>query len=132
MKVKSVLLSLFVALGTLGVARAADDAAAKAAAERQKMVEMHEKMAALHTQAAECLKAGKTVKECHDAMAAQCPMNKDGTCPMMGSMCPMGRGQGLRGQGRGQGRGRGPGMGRGRGMGPAANAPAAAEDPKKP
>lgn len=132
MKLKTLLLSLFVALGTMAVARAADDTAAKAAADRQKMVEMHEKMSDLHKQAAECLKAGKPVKECHDAMAAQCPMGKDGVCPMMGTMCPMGRGQGMRGQGRGKGRGMGPGMGRGKGMGPAANAPAAPTDAKKP
>jgi len=134
MKLKTLMLSLFVALGAIVAARAADDAAVKAAADRQKMVEMHEKMAELHKQTAECLKAGKPVKECHDALVAQCPMQKGG-CPMMGEMCPMGRGQG-RGMGRGKGRGMGPGMGRGMGAGQAPSAPPAAPvkpaDEKKP
>lgn len=128
MKLKTLLLSLFVAVGAAAAVRAADADAGKTAADRQKMIEMHEKMAALHAQTAECLKAGKPVKECHDALVAQCPMGKDGGCPMMGETCPMGRGKGMRGQGRG--------MGRGMGAGPAKNAPPAAPakpaDEKKP
>jgi hypothetical protein len=121
MKLKTLLLSLFVAVGTAAGVRA-EDAAAKAPADRQKMVEMHEKMAEAHKQTAECLKAGKPVKECHDALTAQCPMGKGGGCAMMGDNCPMGGGKGMRG----------PGRGKGRGMGAPSAAPVKPADEKKP
>ncbi|MFI5347062.1 MAG: hypothetical protein ACHQ51_11875 [Elusimicrobiota bacterium] len=128
MKIKTMMLSLCVALGAAAVALAVDKAAPDDAADRQKMVAMHEKMAEAHKQAAECLKAGKPVKECHDALVAQCPMGKDGS-PMMGDMCPMmGRGKGMRGQGRGKGRGMGPG--KGTGQAPAAEPVKPADDIK--
>lgn len=126
MKIKTLLLSLFVAAGSAVSARAA--AAGSPAPDRQKMIEMHEKMADLHKQAAECLKSGKPIKECQDALAAQCPMAKGG-CPMMGKDCPMGRGgRGMRGRGRGMGRGMGPGAT----QNAPAQAPANPADEKKP
>lgn len=112
MKLKTLMLSLFVAAGAFAVARAADDAAAKTGADRQKMIEMHEKMAAAHAQAAACLKSGKPVDECRDALMKSCPMGKDGGCMMGGQkngMCPMCGGKGMKGKGRGMGRGMGPG-----------------------
>lgn len=49
---------------------------------RQKMAEMHQQMA-------DCLKSDKSFAECHKGMMANCPMMKDGNCPMMGSEMPM-------------------------------------------
>ncbi len=129
MRLNTLVLSLFVALGLAATARAADDAVAGKAADRQKMVGMHEKMSELHKQAAECLKSGKPVKECHDALIAQSPMGKGG-CPMMGENCPMCRGGKGRGAGRGMGRGMGPGNGAGQGA-PTAT-PVKSADEKKP
>lgn len=105
MKLNTLFLSLIVAVAAASAASAED--ASNAPAERQKMVEMHEKMSEAHKQTAECLKAGKSVKECHEALAAQCPMGKDGGCAMKSDECPMGRGKGMRGAGRGKGRGMG-------------------------
>lgn len=102
-------------------ARGADQKAAQPAPDRQRMIERHEKMADLHKKAAECLKSGKDVKECHDAMLKECPMKGTGSCPLMGEMCPM----------CGKGRGMGPGRGRGmrRGMGPMGPGAAPAQTP---
>src|SRR4051812_435693 len=35
-------------------------------------IKMHEHMADMHKKAAECLKGGKTEKECHEAMMTEC------------------------------------------------------------
>lgn len=46
---------------------------------RTQMADMHQKMA-------DCLKSDKSISECRDNMVANCPMMKDGSCPMMGMM----------------------------------------------
>ncbi len=46
---------------------------------RRQMADMHQKMA-------ECLKSDKSLSECRDNMMANCPMMKDGQCPMKGMM----------------------------------------------
>ncbi len=55
--------------------------------EPQKQIELHEKMAEIHKQAAECLKSGKPAQECHTQMMNNCPLKdeKNG-CPAMGRM----------------------------------------------
>lgn len=47
--------------------------------------EQRAKMAEMHAQAAECLKSDKSFEECHKQMMENCPMARDGSCPMMGS-----------------------------------------------
>ncbi|WP_413288803.1 hypothetical protein [Bdellovibrio sp. HCB337] len=46
--------------------------------------EQRKQMANMHLKAAECLNSTKTVQECHQEMMKNCPMMKDGSCPMMG------------------------------------------------
>ena len=46
---------------------------------RKQMADMHQKMA-------DCLKSDKSILECRDSMMANCPMMKNGRCPMMGMM----------------------------------------------
>jgi hypothetical protein len=43
-------------------------------------------MAEMHTKAAECLKSEKPFEQCREEMMNNCPMAKDGQCPMMGRM----------------------------------------------
>jgi hypothetical protein len=50
--------------------------------------EMRAQMAQLHEQMAACLKSDKSFADCHQDMMANCPMAKDGNCPMMGSKMP--------------------------------------------
>lgn len=62
----------------------------------QAKIQMHEHMAELNKNAAECLKAGKSEKECHDAMMMECKehckkMTGDAECPMMKNMEAMGK-----------------------------------------
>lgn len=52
-------------------------------------IAMHEKMAAAHKDAAECLKEGKPVKECRSRFQAAC----QDSGAMMG--CGMGKGMGM-------------------------------------
>lgn len=101
---RSLLFAACVAISAPAGAQAPDGAAAQAP-DRARMTERHEKMAALHKKAAECLQAGKPVEECHDAMMKDAPMGRPGDCPFMGEKCPMrghggmrgGRGRGMRG-----------------------------------
>ena len=44
---------------------------------RQKMAEMHQKMA-------DCLKSDQSIDECHKIMMKECPMHGMEGCPMMG------------------------------------------------
>lgn len=55
------------------------------------MVQMHEKMATLHKNMAECMKSGSAREKCHAKfMEPMCPMMKaGGECPMMHSMDEM-------------------------------------------
>lgn len=80
-------------------------------AERTQKVELLEKMAKAHQEAASCLKLGKSEEECREQMIQNCPMRGEaGNCPMMdgGMRAMMGPGFGP-GPGRGLGRqGRGP------------------------
>lgn len=46
---------------------------------RKQMADMHQKMA-------DCLKSDRSISECRDNMMANCPMMKDGSCPMTGMM----------------------------------------------
>lgn len=46
---------------------------------RKQMADMHQKMA-------DCMKSNKPISECRTNMMANCPMMKDGSCPMMGMM----------------------------------------------
>lgn len=57
--------------------------------DQQNKIQMHEHMAGLHTKAADCLRAGKKEKECHEAMTKECKdmkpeMNHEMNCDMMG------------------------------------------------
>ena len=48
---------------------------------------MHEHMSEMHKNAADCLKAGKSESQCHEAMMSEC---KDQSKHMKGEMnCPM-------------------------------------------
>lgn len=38
----------------------------------ERMMEMHQKMAAAHTQMAQCLASGKRHQQCHEALVAEC------------------------------------------------------------
>lgn len=96
---------MIMALIFLSLAAAAADNAAKTAPDRAAMTQRHEKMAEIHHRTAECLKAGKSVEACHEAMKAAMPM-KGEHC--MGEGCSM---CGPRG-GRGKGMGKGMRMGR--------------------
>ena len=50
-------------------------------------IEMHEKMAKAHQQAADCLKSGKTFDECRAAFQMMCKESGEpGNCGMKGSM----------------------------------------------
>lgn len=46
-------------------------------------IELHEKMAAHHQKAADCLKAGGSVQNCNKEAMKDCPMMKTGHCPFM-------------------------------------------------
>lgn len=95
-----ILLSCMVVAPFIG-AHAADDAT-KAAPDRSKLVERHEKMSELHKTAAACLKAGKPIVECHDAMMKDSQMMHPGDCPM-GDGCPMRGHKGMHGGKKGKG-----------------------------
>ena len=45
--------------------------------------EQRAQMAEMHRQAAECLKSDKPLEKCREQMMADCPMARDGECPMM-------------------------------------------------
>lgn len=45
--------------------------------------EMREDMAEHHEEMASCLRSDKAFSECHKQMMENCPMGKDGKCPMM-------------------------------------------------
>ena len=51
--------------------------------ERSERADKMEKMAAMHTKMAECLRSDKPMSECHEMMKKECPMAKEGHCPMM-------------------------------------------------
>lgn len=76
--------SLWILLAVTPLAFAAED--------RPALIEMHEKMAAAHKKAADCLKAGKPVKDCNREAMKDCPMMNTGMCPFMGDMGMMGGG----------------------------------------
>lgn len=60
------------------------------AAGSQEKIQMHEHMADMHKKAAECLKSGKTEKDCRDSMMTECKeMKRDMDCPMMTDMDKM-------------------------------------------
>jgi len=80
--------ALAFALAWPGAARAADPnqaPGAPTAAQRQKMADIHQKMA-------ECLRSDRPIEDCHKEMATAC-RETPGACPMMG------RGHGGRGGG---------------------------------
>ena len=70
--------------------------ATQSKAEQAKTDSRNEMMAKMHEQMAGCLRSGKSPQECRSEVQKDCPMMKDGTCPMMGEM--MGSG-GMMGQG---------------------------------
>lgn len=74
--------------------------ATQSKAEQAKTDSRNEMMAKMHEQMASCLRSGKSPQECRSEVQKDCPMMKDGTCPMMGEM--MGSG-GMMGQGMMQG-----------------------------
>lgn len=51
--------------------------------------ETRKQMAEMHQEMADCLKSNKPITECRENMMANCPMMKDGNCPMMGMMMKM-------------------------------------------
>ncbi len=69
--------------------------------ERQTWAERHEKMAGVQKKMAECLRSEKPLSECREEMKEECPMAKDGNCPMMEGMKGMGMGKN-KGKGRGK------------------------------
>ena len=88
------------ALTSPGRARAADPAKAPppapTAEQRQKMAEVHQKMA-------DCLRSDRPMAECRNEMATAChDMVGAGGCPMMGKG-PGGMGPGMMGHGKGSG-----------------------------
>lgn len=70
--------------------------ATQSKAEQAKDDSPNEMMAKMHEQMASCLRSGKSPQECRSQMQKDCPMMKDGTCPMMQEM--MGS-EGMMGQG---------------------------------
>lgn len=48
--------------------------------------EMRQKMAQMHERMATCLRSNRDMKECHQEMMQNCPMMKDGKCNMHGMM----------------------------------------------
>lgn len=103
--------TLFVFMTSLvSLAVNAADTSAKPDDGRTRRIEMLEKMAKAHKDAADCLKAGKSEEDCQKQMMENCPMREDaGSCPMMEGGMNMMMGRGMRhGMGPGSGRGRGP------------------------
>jgi hypothetical protein len=88
---KSLLLppiTLFFILGLCPFALGADT---NLSADTQAKIQMHEHMSDMHQKAALCLKSGKTEKECHESMMAECQqhdkmMKGQMGCSMMGDM----------------------------------------------
>lgn len=72
------------------IARSADDRSKKmpelTKEERVKRADMMDKMAEMHKKMANCLRSDKSMSECHDQMKQDCPMAKEGHCPMMDEM----------------------------------------------
>lgn len=60
--------------------------ATQSKAEQAKTDGRNEMMAKMHEQMASCLRSGRSPQECRSEMQKDCPMMKDGTCPMMGEM----------------------------------------------
>lgn len=60
--------------------------ATQAKTQASKMDNKNEMMAKMHDQMASCLRTGKSSPECRSEVQKNCPMMKDGTCPMMGEM----------------------------------------------
>lgn len=81
-------LSFFVFQSPLS--RAADEGTKKmpelTKEERTKRADMMGKMAEVHKKMAECLRSDKPMAECHEQMKKECPMAKEGHCPMMDEM----------------------------------------------
>ena len=93
---KNLFLTSCLVLASAAAAGAADEAS-KPAPDRAKMIERHEQMADMHRNAAECLKGGKTVKECHEAMMKEGPAGWHGEgCEMCGEGKGWHKGKGMR------------------------------------
>jgi len=86
-------LSLFILQSPLS--RAADEGAKKmpelTKEERAKRADRMDQMAEVHKKMAECLRTDKPMAECHEQMKKECPMAKEGNCPMMDEMHGMKR-----------------------------------------
>lgn len=83
-------LAVFVVL--MGISYAEEAAPAKA--DHSKQIQMHEKMAEAHKNAAQCLKDGKAkdvcsaeLKKAMESLKEGCADCKDGNCPMDGAHC---------------------------------------------
>jgi hypothetical protein len=68
---RSIILSVVLICAT-HVSFAEDKTPVKAADQNQEYVQMHEKMATAHQQAADCLKSGKSEDECRKAFHEMC------------------------------------------------------------
>ncbi len=72
--------------------------------ERAKRADVMDKIAELHTKMAECLRTDKPTAECREQMRKDCPMSKEGHCPMMDEMDEMHGMNGMHHRRRGKGR----------------------------
>lgn len=61
-------------------------AAAGMGTDDSKMMKMHGKMAKMHTEAMNCMKAGKTMEACHEKMMKDCKMGEEKCAKMMTMM----------------------------------------------
>jgi hypothetical protein len=77
--------AVVIAGGEVSWAAADTKASAPAAAPtREERIQMLEKGAKIHQDAADCLKAGKSEQECKEAMMKECQqLGHGGRCPMM-------------------------------------------------
>lgn len=87
--VKNFLLALVASL-VIGISFAASAQEATSTVDAKKN-EAKTKMADLKKKFAACVAEGKTPKDCHQSLAAECPNFKDGKCPGLG-MGPGGEG----------------------------------------
>lgn len=54
---------------------------------REEHAKRADRMAEAHKKMAECLRTDKSIAECHEQMQKECPMAKEGHCPMTDQMC---------------------------------------------
>lgn len=92
--------SLAISLGLTTAGFAQTPTAQITPVQRQKMVEIHKKMADMHTKMVTCLESDKAPSLCRQEMLDTCSANFSGECPMIGKGKRRGgRGAGMMGNG---------------------------------